>query len=276
LEHIRDNGVAEQLKRIACATILFVSSYIAVVYIDRLATYFSATAFGYHPTIHFWRISDLPTRYIEWSKERVLLIFTAGSASLFITITLLLLAYKKFSKSWAILKMFALWVVFNSLALLGANLGTSLFGYENYSSVYFNNFCVVFLWWGIPAFLLYFFLFLFSVILFIAGYAAVNMLLRFSHSQRLVKKYYGRLQVLLQLYVFPFILGSLLLIPFSFDNILFLAFHILGLTLLLIGMIARINDFYELHGVYRIELADNKTWLLIVFSMLLLLPVLNR
>lgn len=274
-EGVRNNSPVHRIRRIAYATIVFAASYIAAVYIDRLAVYLSAVSFGYEPTLLFWTISDLPMKYIEWSKQRVMLIFTIGSITLFITAMLLLLLYKKISRNLPALRLFGLWLAFNCLALVGANIGTSIFGLEDYSSIYFMNFSVVLVWWGIPSFTIYIMMFIYAILLFVAGYFFANMLLRMSHSQRLVKKYYGRLQVLLQFYALPLIIGSLLLTPFSLNNILFLGFHVIALTLLLIGMIARINDFYELHGVYRVDILETQPWLLALLALLFALPVLN-
>lgn len=262
-------------KRIACATIIFISTYILAVYIDRLAVYYSAVSFGYHPALTFWNISDLPTKYIEWSKQRVLVIFIAGSAALLVTTVAIMFLYRKISRSWIVVKLLALWLLFNSLALTGANIATSLFGLEDYSSLYFMNFSVVFVWWGIPVFLLYAMILIYAIFLFIAGFFLANRLLRLSHSQRLVRKHKGRLQVILQFYVIPMIIGGAVLLPFSFNNILFPGFHLIFLTLLFIGMIVRINDFYELHGVYRVDILEGNIWMLVPLSLLIALPVFN-
>ena len=276
LEHVRDNDFVSRFKRVTFATVVFVASYIAVVYIDRLAVYAASVSFGYEPKIMFWNIEGFPMKHIEWSKQRVMLIFSIGSFSLFVTAMIVAFFYKRIAKSWLPLKLFSLWLFFNCFSLIGANIAPGIFGLEDYSSVYFNNLAVILVWWGIPIAFLFILLFLYCIILFIIGFFSASRLLRYSHSGRLVSKYQGRLQVISAYYILPMVLGALMLIPFSINNILFLAFHCAALLLMLMGMFARINDYYELHGVYRTDLAVTKLWLIVVLAFSLALPLLNR
>ena len=267
--------MAVKVQRALYATVVFTSSYIAAVYINRLAVLLMSVSFGYYPHVHFWGISGWSLSYIEWSRMRVLLIFSSGTIALLFTALLIGILYKDISPKWQLVKFFFLWLFIHCLALVGGNIGGSIIGFEEYNSVYYDNFSVIFNWWGISVALLYATVAVYAVLFLIAGYFFATKLLRFSHSGRLASKHSGRLQLLIQFYVLPAILGMALILPFSFETVFYPTCHLLALTLLLIGMIFRISDYYQL-SVYRADIASGRPWVVFLFSVLFLLPVLNK
>lgn len=263
---------------IANSTIFYIFSYVFIYFVTQIATILAAATFKIPTVLYFYKI-DFLIRASDWWFEQVWFVFSIGPIIALIIGILFLIIYSHVFYTDGLLKMFFLWGFVHGITMSIGAASIGSFVNQGFGNVerwlYFDD-----------TILLFIALAGMTSIMFL-GLLCVKLFLFSANSYYNVQKPEFRMSFILNQFLFPWLLGSLLLIllkiPFNLYeindfNIQYDTLILLSGLFFILPFFGRIQHFPEIYfdeEARKITL-EHKFLLIVLFIILLLRIGLNN
>lgn len=272
----------DRLIRIVHSTIIYCICYILVNYANQYGSGIAASFFGYQPDIKYFGIYNLPISPNLWTKWSVLFVFATGPM---VALALGLLAYQLnlvMREYNTTIKVFALWIAVHGMATFGSYCITSSFGTDDYQLPFYYGFAVVASWLRIAKVLMVPVTLMGMVLMIIFGLLAVVAFLSLANNRKLAINYQGRRQLITQVAIMPWIIGTVLCVAFSLPpnpylrDLIINLFKNLSIFFIILGMWFRLDYIVGSIQVHSFDVFKNRPWLSFFMFLALLATIVQR
>jgi len=203
-ENINQPGI-----KILWSGFYFALSYLLVSYSGYLVQALNASVIGYDVIFSYEGVS-ISGGTSPWTAKRIAFVFLAPPLHGMLISWIGFALCHTFTFKYSHLRIFFFWLSINGFALFYSYFFTGILAFGNFYTKYFTGFAAFFAWLylgkGTITFLLLTFTALFTIYPLLFGWLTLS----FSHSSELMERKQGRKIIFLNVLVFPFITGIIL------------------------------------------------------------------